>query len=159
LSSGSKVVLFFCIVLVGVMLLYRGNQAMDPALPKDMPGDARFMPTGYDLAHNERKGTWVACQPDGNGVTFCRVTDAHGMVIFQGDFLPVKDSQSSSDGGSQINASSSTLKWVEGPFEAAPVPMIPMSDGSWLVPQPDRDALVDRWNQNPDEWQKLMEHE
>jgi hypothetical protein len=159
LSAGSKAVLFFCICLVGVMLIYRGNQAMDPALPKDMPTNSRFIATGYDLAHNERKGTWVACQPDGNGITFCRVTDAHGIVIFQGDYVPVRDSRSVADGGAQNGSASSTLKWVQGPFEGAPVPMIPMSDGSWLVPLTDRDALVDRWNRNPDEWQKLMTHE
>lgn len=159
LSAGSKAVLFCCIALVGVMLIYRGNLAMDPGLPNDMPKDARFMPTGYDLAHNERKGTWVACQPDGSGTTFCRVTDAQGMVIFQGDYLPVRDSHSVADGGDEINATSSTLRWVEGPFEGAPVPIIPMSDGSWLVPIADRDALVGRWNRNPDEWQKLMARE
>jgi hypothetical protein len=30
-----------------------------------------------------------------------------------------------------------------------------MSDGSVLVPRDDRDALLDRWNQHPEEWQRL----
>ena len=153
MSAGTKAVLFCCVALVVVTLILHGNQALDPALPKDMPADSRFMPSGYDLEHNERKGYWVACQPDGTGGNFCRVTDAHGMVIFQGGFLPVKGAQSVTEAGS--TPAPGKLQWVDGPSEGAQVPIIPMSDGSVLVPRDDRDALLDRWNQHPEEWQRL----
>lgn len=153
MSTGTKAVLFCCFAIVVVVLGFRANQAMNPALPKDMPADARFVATGYDLEHNERKGSWVACHPDSFGESACRVTDAHGMVIFEGAFLPVKDARLVNGGAGTPAAGK--LHWVNGPAEGSPVPIIPMTDGSLLVPQADRDALVDRWNQHPDEWQAL----
>jgi hypothetical protein len=143
--------------LAAVVIISRANLALDPVLPKNMPADSRFLPTGYDLDHNERQGTWVACQPsEYAGETFCRVTDAHGIVIFQGGFLPVRDSQSAPSAGSSTQPAKSPLRWVNGPFEGVPVPIIPMSDGTLLVPRDDRDALVDRWTQQSDEWQRLI---
>ena len=159
MSTGTKAVLFCCIALLAVGLFYRANIALDPARPKDMPENSRFIPTGYDLEHNERKGTWVSCSSgDGLSDMFCRVTDSHGTVIFQGDFLPVRGAGSSTSSSGATLAKSS-LGWVDGPFEGSPVPVIPMTDGSMLVPRDDRDALIDRWNAHPDEWQKLQSAE
>jgi hypothetical protein len=155
LNAGTKFILFICVVLIAVLLIRRADVAVNPALPKDMPSNARFLPTGYDLTHNERRGTWVACQANGPGVSFCRVTDPHGLVIFQGDYLPVRDSRAVADSDTTPALGNSRLQWVQGPLEGTPVPIIPTSDGTWLVPIGDRDALVDRWNQNPQEWQKL----
>ncbi len=124
-----------------------------------MPDNSRFIPTGYDLDHNERKGAWISCTPgDGVGDSFCRVADAHGMVIFQGDFLPVRSSGSQPSNG-RAGLAQTALGWVTGPAEGSPVPVIPMTDGSKLVPRDDRDALIDRWNANPDEWRKLQSAE
>jgi hypothetical protein len=121
-----------------------------------MPEDSRFIPTGYDLEHNERQGTWISCKPgEGAGDQFCVVTDVHGMVIFQGDFLPVRGAGSSTASG-DASLAKSGLGWVSGPAEGSPVPVIPMTDGGMLVPRDDRDALLDRWNVHPDEWQKLQ---
>jgi hypothetical protein len=142
-----------------VGLFYRTNLALDPARPSDMPENSRFIPSGYDLSHNERQGSWVSCASgDGVGDMFCRVTDTHGMVIFQGDFLPVRSSGSAAGGGGATLAKSG-LGWVTGPFEGSPVPVIPMTDGSMLVPRDDRDALIDRWNAHPDEWRQLQSPE
>ena len=151
-----KAVLFCCVALAAVILVHGANMAIEPALPRDMPSDSRFMPTGYDLEHNERKGTWVACHTTGVGDEQCRVTDARGIVLFQGAFLAVKDARAISSGFSSGISSVGSLNWVNGPAEDAPVPLIPMSDGSILVPQQDRDALIDRWNQRPEEWAQLQ---
>ena len=156
MSSLTKIILFCCVALVVGTLIYRANIAIDPELPKDMPADARFMATGYDLDHNERKGSWVACHSDGYGGSECRVTDAHGMVIFQGAFLPVRDARAWLDRYQTSTSANGKLHWINGPAEGMPVPVIPMTDGSLLVPGDDRDALVDRWNQHPDEWQMLQ---
>lgn len=155
MSTGTKIVLACCVALLAVGLFYRANIAMDPARPQDMPENSRFIPTGYDLEHNERKGAWVSCASgDGVGDSFCRVTDSHGTVIFQGDFLPVRGAGTSPTYAAGL--AKSGLNWVNGPFEGSPVPVIPMTDGSLLVPRDDRDALIDRWNAHPDEWQKLQ---
>ncbi len=151
--------LFCCLALLAVGLIYRANVSLDPARPDDMPENSRFIPTGYDLEHNERKGTWVSCNAgDGAGDQFCRVTDPHGAVIFEGHFLAVRESGSLPNNGSAALANSS-LGWVNGPVEGSPVPVIPMTDGSMLVPRDDRDALVHRWNAHPDEWQGLRSPE
>ncbi len=132
-------------------MLLHANQALDPAVPGDMPADARFIPSGYDLEHNERKGSWVSCRLIAAGEDACRVTDAHGLVIFQGSFLPVNP------GNAELAPETKNqLRWIPGPSEGSPVPVIPSSDGMLLVPHDDRDALVDRWNQHPDEWQAVL---
>jgi hypothetical protein len=156
---GTKAVLFCCLALLAAALIYRADVSLDPARPSDMPANSRFIPTRYDLSHNERKGLWVFCgSGDEAGVTFCRVADASGVVIFQGDFLPVRNSQSSPNNASMKGAGAK-LTWVNGPSEGSPVPVIPMTDGSMLVPRDDRDALIHRWNTHPDEWQKLQSPE
>jgi hypothetical protein len=158
LSTGTKFVLVCCVVLLAVGLFYRANFSLDPARPNNMPENSRFIPTGYDLEHNERKGSWVSCASgDGDAVRFCRVTDAHGSVIFQGDFLAVRGAGTSPTYAAEL--AKSGLGWVNGPYEGSPVPVIPMTDGSVLVPQDDRDALIDRWNAHPDEWKKLQSPE
>ena len=154
MSSTSKFVLICCVLLVAGTLIYRRDIAINPALPNDMPADARFLATGYDLEHNERRGTWVACQPDGTGAQRCRVTDARGMVLFQGEYAAVRDAHANP--ASTIAApAAGTLHWVNGPAEGGPVPVIPMTDGTLLVPYADRDALIDRWSQHPEEWQAI----
>jgi hypothetical protein len=157
MSVLSKTVLICCILLLVATLAIHGDFSLDPALPRDMPSDAHFIPTGYDLDHNERKGTWVSCRQDASATAaFCRITDGHGMVIYQGVFLPVRDSQygSSSDPLS-LRVGNEELRWVEGPAEAMSVPLIPMSDGSLLVPAADRQPLVDRWLRDTDEWNRV----
>ncbi len=156
MSGSTKALLLGCIVLVSFALLRRATQSFDPALPGDMPADARFLATGYDLDRNERQGNWVACHvdPPGSGERSCRVADPHGIVIFDGSFLPVRDGQSAVTSAGQI-AINAKVGWVTGPSEGLPVPVIPLTDGAILVPQGDRDALVDRWARDPQEWRNL----
>ena len=156
MSAGNKAVLVVCAVLLAVGLVYRGNLAVVPARPNDMPEDARFLPSGYDLAHNERQGSWVSCDLGVRaGSRHCRVADAQGTVIFDGDFLPVRGSLSSSGSSGEMLAQG-RLGFVIGPFEGYPVPVIPMTDGSMLVPRVDRDSLIGRWNADPAEWKQLQ---
>jgi hypothetical protein len=94
-----------------------------------MPEHSQFLPTGYDLEHNERQGTWVSCEPGEDTVDKqCRVTDTHGTVIFEGDFLPVRDVGSPSTSAS-AQLAPTKLGWVTGPVEGSPVPLIALTDG------------------------------
>jgi hypothetical protein len=148
-------VIVCCIALVALGLIYRGNMSVNPARPADMPENSQFLPTGYDLDHNERQGTWVWCEPgEGAFDKQCRVADTHGTVIYEGAFLPVRDAGSPST-SQNAQPARTQLGWVNGPVEGSPVPLIPLTDGSLLVPRDDRDALIHRWNAHPDEWQKL----
>ena len=129
---------------------------MHPALPSDMPAQAQFMQSGYDIAHLEPTGAWIACGTDrAEQANWCRVTDAHGQVVYEGDYLPLRSQAPLTL--SQINLSHAdpAKLWVSGPSEGSPVPVIPLVGGDILVPSADREALADRWASNPQELESL----
>ena len=122
-----------------------------------MPADSHFIQSGYDIQHNEAQGDWIACKLDeAQGSDWCRITDAHGMVVFQGNYMPVNSLAPVPNDRMQLaNVSVSSL-WVPGPVEGGPVPVIPLASGEILVPAVDRDALSDRWAKNPDELRHIQ---
>ena len=121
-----------------------------------MPIDSQFVVSGYDLQHNEPKGDWIVCRPDlPEGANFCRVTDAHGIVIFQGDFLTVANSQPVPQSRLRIASANLDRMFIRGPAEGGLVPVIPLAGGELLVPAADSTALADRWARDPDELQRI----
>jgi len=78
-----------------VLAVRHGVAALQPDIPQDMPrGTSYFVQSGYNLQRNEPIGQWIACRPDlPQGGDLCRVTDNHGMVIYQGEFLPLRGNQ------------------------------------------------------------------
>ncbi len=156
MSVFSKLILSSLVVAGTLMVVRHGASALNPAIPKDMPRTAAFVPSGYDLAHNEKKGEWISCSSDTErGTDVCRVTDTHGSVIFQGEFLPVNGSNALSGDQLKLATHGKTNMWVEGPTEESPVPVIPLANGEVLVPSDDAYALAARWSRNPDELQRL----
>jgi hypothetical protein len=81
----------------------------------------------------------------------CRVTDPQGLVIYQGEFLPVDGSPPLSPDQLRVATSGNANIWVEGPFGEGPLPAIPLANGRVLVPGADAYALAARWRQNPDD--------
>ena len=151
MSAYSKAVLFLFAVVAGYILVVHGDRALDASLPKDMPHDANFVQTGYDVAHNEVQGQWIACRADQEqGNDFCRVTDPKGTVVYQGAFAPYDYPVQLSNDQLRIANIKSSI-WVNGPAEQGPVPVIPLKNGKLLVPVQDREALADRWTRNPAE--------
>ena len=158
MDRNMKWALLCCAAVVGGTLIYRSNIALQPELPGNMPPDSRFIATGYDLEHNEHQGVWIACHPGSSmGDSFCRVTDNRGEVVFQGDYVPVQDARGMRTNTLGATPANATLHWVTGPVEGISVPLIPMTDGTLLVPADDRDALLNRWNQHPEQWQALAD--
>jgi hypothetical protein len=148
-----------CLVAAGTVLaVQHGVNALHPTLPKDMPGNAQFLQSGYDVARNEPKGEWIACRPDAaQDANFCRVTDAHGMVIYQGDFLPIYSRGPVQEANLKVSTSEQEKNlWIDGPTSDGPVPVIPLADGDVLVPVADQPALAARWNRNPDGLARLQ---
>ena len=87
-----------------------------------------------------------------DGSDWCRVTDQKGIVLYQGDFLPTA-STTSPVGNDQLKVSSRRIRskmWVHGPVEGGPVPAIPLTNGTVLVPASDRYALLQRWANDSD---------
>ena len=147
------------LVVAIVFLVRHGAAALRPSRPKDMPSTAQFVVSGYDLLHNEPKGDWIACEPDlVENANFCRVTDAHGIVIYQGDFLPVSGHRPLSQANLRVSSADLDLDhiFVRGPAEGGLVPVIPLVGGELLVPAADSIALADRWTKNPDELQRIQ---
>lgn len=156
MTTATKLVSSFVLTVAIVLVVRHGLSALRPVVPGDMPRDAHFVQSGYDLRRNEPQGDWVACSADANQpANFCRVTDTHGMVIYQGDFLSVHSGKAVSKANLRFAARDPRSLWVEGPVEAAPVPVIPLADGQILVPAADSDALAVRWSRDPDELTRL----
>ena len=86
---------------------------------------------------------------------WCRVTDAKGDVVYEGDYLPLHGLAPLSLDNLQVGRADPDKLWVKGPVEGGPVPVIPLVSGDVLVPAADREALATRWAQNPAELQAL----
>ena len=146
-----------CLMVLGMVMVARhGATALRPELPHDMPGGSYFVQSGYDLDHNEPRGEWIACHDDAaDGSDFCRVTDAHGAVIYQGEFLTVEGAARVPASQLQVAGGAQRDLWVQGPAEAGPVPVIKLTSGQVLVPRDDTAALAERWQQNPEELRRV----
>lgn len=140
------------IVAVTLLIADQARLALHAALPSNMPGTARFVQTGYDVATNEALGQWIGCRPSPQQSSdWCRVTDQRGSVVFEGQFLPVDSTALVPVEGLQFAPIDKGRLWTYGPAEQAPVPVIPLANGQLLVPVADRPALLTRWANDPDE--------
>ena len=158
MRASNKIAFVLLAVIAAFLLIRHAGMAVQPALPKDMPAGAHFVESGYDLQHNEAKGDWIACSTDSaQNADFCRVTDAQGEVVYQGDFLPFNSEQPIPADQLQVARISADHLWIQGPAESGPVPVIRLVNGAVLVPAADSEALADRWNSNPAELRHIEE--
>jgi hypothetical protein len=156
--TGTKVLLGVFIACGVVLLVRHARTEMQVAVPRDMPQNAKFLQSGFDVNTNEPLGNWVACTlHDADGSDWCRVTDQKGIVLYQGDFLPT--ATTSPVGNDQLKVSTIDPKkmWVHGPVEGGPVPAIPLTNGAVLVPASDRYALLQRWASDSAEFDIIRE--
>ena len=151
-----RIASFLLLSVAVLFLINHGRVAMSPARPSDMPAQAQFMQSGYDVAHLEPTGDWVACGTDRpEQSNWCRVTDARGEVVYEGDYLPVRGQNPLPLDRIELGHVDPRNLWVNGPTEGSPIPIIPLVGGDVLVPVGDREALADRWAGNPQELQTL----
>jgi hypothetical protein len=157
MTAMTKVVSSVAITAGICLFLYQGDKALKPARPNDMPSNAHFVQTGYNLQRNEPIGQWIACRPDTDrGADLCRITDNLGTVIFQGDFLPLAGHVALPTEELLVARDEKpSSAWVQGPAERGPVPVIRLDNGQLLVPAGDADALADRWARDPDELARI----
>ena len=154
-----KLALSFLAAAGTLLAIRHGADALHPAIPRDMPGSSYFVESAYNVSRNEWKGKWIACHADvAEGADYCRVTDVKGVVIYQGEFMPVNGPQAvPADQLRVASADDDKDLWVHGPAEDGPVPAIRLENGEILVPADDVAALADRWTKNPDEMARLEE--
>ena len=146
MSLFGKTALFAVVAFGSVIAVRHAERGMNASVPKDMPEDSHFLPSGFNVANNEQTGDWIACRVDAQQATdWCRVTDQRGMVVYQGDFLPLNSAAPLPGNALAVASTDPQKMWVRGPAEAGPVPVIPLQGGNVLVPAADRDALRQRW--------------
>jgi len=160
MTAATKFVLSSLVIAGTIVVVWRGVDSLQASLPDDMPADAQFLQSGFDLEHNEAKGDWIACRPDRvRDATFCRVTDARGIVIYQGDFLPVFGVQPISHDQLQVVTTGKEKDlWIKGPASAGPVPVIPLANGDMLAPMADSYNLAVRWRNDPNELRRIRSY-
>jgi hypothetical protein len=152
----SRLALILVLAAGAFFLVRHGDMAIHPELPKDMPKGAHFVQSGYDVSRLEAKGDWIACSTDSaQNTDFCRVTDQRGTVVYQGDFLPLHSSEPVAAEDLEVAQMDADRLWVQGPAEKGPVPVIPLANGTLLVPADDNEALADRWSNNPAELRRI----
>jgi len=156
MTPARRLFAFVAVAAAVIILVRHGAAALRPALPPDMPVDSQFVVSGYDLLHNEPRGDWIVCRPDiPEAASFCRVTDSRGVVIFQGDFLPLAGNRPVPQADLRVASVDLDQIFVRGPAEGGLVPVIPLIGGQLLVPAADSAALADRWARDPDELQRI----
>src|SRR5450432_3134671 len=128
MKTSTKVASSIVFILAVVLLVRHGDRALHPAVPRDMPSDSHFVMSSYDLQRNEFKGNWVACSAYvDQSADFCRVTDSHGAVIYQGEFLPLQGDRAVLRANLRFAAVDPKNLFVRGPAEYGPVPVIPLA--------------------------------
>lgn len=120
--------------------------------PATMPKDAKFIAGNFEYLHMRTRGEWVSCHSDIKSPTdWCRIADQSGAVLFEGKFLPVGKDKPLPDSQIKIATYNIDNHWVLGPTETFKVPVVPLEDGTVLVPSTDTHSLAARWKAHPEE--------
>ena len=132
------VVLFTIVSIALLVYLQRTQGALGPAHPGDVPQDATFARASVNRNNQRLDGIWISCRADNDRRTdWCQLTDAHGAIAYKGDFLPAGSVRRAPQSELRIGHFDPARGWVNGPNESFPVPVIPLKDGTLLVPVDD----------------------
>lgn len=158
LASKSAVVV---LAVFGCVLAVHARTALHAAVPKDMPQDSQFLQSNFTVATDEAQGNWIACRLEqAETADWCRVTDQNGMVVFEGEFLPVSSGNPLPTSEIKVTSAARPRNlWIQGPAEGGPVPAIPLVNGDVLVPAADRYPLQQRWAGDPREYNAIVHPE
>ena len=133
-------------VIVGAAS-WHAHRVLAAHTPNDMPANSRWILTGRDRVSNDKMGLWVACWKSTiKEADHCRITDEKGTSQFDGDMLPLAAKQGAvPDKELQLAAKIDPGRiWVRGVNYDLPVPVIPLANGTQLVPVADRAGLEKR---------------
>ena len=150
------VIVSFVAICWGASWLQHKQVASEPSTgqhaPSDVAAGATFGKSGAGSTGSQSKGQWVSCHEDSARETdWCQVTDQSGTILYKGDFLPVGEVHRVPQARLLIGHFDSANGWVDGPNESLPVPVVPLLDGTLLVPADDSIDLKARWDRDPSE--------
>lgn len=114
--------------------------------PNDMPVNSRWILTGHTRDTNEKLGLWIGCWKNTTAtVDHCRIADERGTVQYDGDMLPLAIHPAVvEDKDLQFAKIDPEHLWIRGVHDDLPVPVLPLADGTQLVPVSDREGLQRR---------------
>jgi len=141
--------------VIGIASL-RAHYVLAAHTPNDMHANSRWIFTGRDSVSNNKLGLWIACWKSTiKEVDHCRITNEKGATQFDSDMLPLSPRQGAvADRNLQLAAKIDPAKlWVRGASYDRPVPVLPLANGTQLVPIADREGLQKRlahgkWNES-----------
>jgi hypothetical protein len=141
------------IVVIGAS--FHARYALAAHMPNDMPVNSRWILTGHVRDTNEKLGLWVGCWKSAF-VDHCRIADERGTVEYDGDMLPLAIHPAVvEDKDLQFAKIDPERLWIRGVHDDLPVPVLPLADGTQLVPVSDREGLQKRLADG--EWLESME--
>ena len=145
-------ILFTLATILGIAYLHQIGQLLGASIPDGAPSDSEMK--ALAASHNAARFhvESIACHEETARKTdWCQVTDKQGTVLFKGDFLPVGSVHRAPQSQLQIGPFDTLHGWVHGPSELVQVPVIPLTNGTLLVPADDTYQLKKRWASHPEE--------
>jgi hypothetical protein len=115
-------------------------------IPDDMPANSSWILTGHDRDNNDKLGLWIGCwKSTAAAVDHCRIADERGTLQYDGDMLPLAIHPAVvEDKDLEFAKLDPENLWVRGVNYDMPVPVLPLADGTQLVPVSDREGLRKR---------------
>lgn len=150
LTLGSTI--FTVVAAVGFVYASHYIATKHSGTPATMPKDATFIAGNFDYMKMRTRGEWVSCHSDVRSPNdWCRIADQSGGILFEGKFLPVGKDKPLPDSQIKIASYDIDNHWVTGPTETFKVPVVPLQNGTLLVPSTDTHSLAARWKAHPEE--------
>jgi hypothetical protein len=140
-------------LIIATAAILHTRRVLKAQVPTNMPANSSWLLTGHDHDSNAKLGLWFACwQSTTTAADHCRITDERGGVQYDGDMLPLAaDSRVVETSQLQFASLDPEKLWVQGAGDGVPVPVLPLANGTLLVPVSDRAGLQMRLARG--EWQ------
>jgi len=130
--------------VIGAASLH-AHRVLAAHVPNNMPENSKWILTGRSRTNYDKLGLWFACwQSTAIKADHCRITDESGNVHFDGDMLPLSGRSVVADKDLQFAELDPERLWVRGASSDMPVPVLPLANGTQLVPVADRPGLQKR---------------
>jgi len=127
---------------------FHAHRVLAAHTPSDMPANSRWILTGRDPISNDKLGLWIGCWKSTiKEVDHCRITNEKGVAEFDGDMLPLAAHHGAVPDRNLHLATKIKPNelWVRGVNYDLPVPVLPLANGTQLVPVSDREGLQERF--------------
>jgi hypothetical protein len=130
-------------VIIVAAASFHAHRVLAARTPADMPINSTWILTGHNRDNNDKLGLWIGCwKKTAAPVDHCRIADERGALQYDGDMLPLAIHPAVVE-DKDLNFAKLDPEdlWVRGVNYDLPVPVLPLADGTQLVPISDREGL------------------